>query len=129
MKPRAPVSREATGCHLRDVLRKKISFLVSHAAANFRFRSVINDRILVNLAHRKSEATDDELNELLNVAKYSSNNEVSSETTKDPGQCMVGYLDDTAYNPHMKSRLLKQIVLSAFPVITREKKRSKHWKT
>jgi hypothetical protein len=58
----------------------------SHAAAYFRFRSVIHDRTWVDLDELKSEATDVERYELLNVAKDGSNNEVSSEATSDLGR-------------------------------------------
>jgi hypothetical protein len=104
-------------------MRKKRSCgeVFIHAAANFRFRSVIHDRSLVDLADPKSEAADDALHELLDVAKNSSKNALSSEATRDLGQWIVDYLDDTAYNPHINSRLLRQMVLSAFPITAREK--------
>jgi hypothetical protein len=72
---------------------------------------------LVDLADPKSEATEDELCELLTAATMKS--AVRPQDSLDSG-LLTDYLDHSGYKPHINNPLIKQMVLAAIPIITRE---------
>ena len=87
----------------------------------FKHRRDVGDRILTALQDPNNEKSQEEFCTLLNSAMYRNQEQAIEEATNDLGKWIGDYLEDTGYNPHTQSLVIKQMVLSAFPPISREK--------
>lgn len=100
--------------------------LAKEAGATFRFRRDMRDRVLSEVAKAPGDGEKQEKLEefcsLVNLArgKLAEKEEVE-EAQRDMGQWIGEYLADNGYNPHVNPMLVKQMVLTAFPTITKEK--------
>jgi hypothetical protein len=100
--------------------KEDMAALLSHAEETFRFRANLQNRILAEIANPDREMELQELCDMVNDAKKG-DPEMIKETNSDLGQWVADYLADNGYSPHLNSVVMKQMVLSAFPSITREK--------
>jgi hypothetical protein len=94
--------------------------LLSHADEAFQARANLQNRILAEIANPAREMELQELCDMVNDTKKR-DPEMINETNSDLGQWVADYLADNGYNPHLNSVVMKQMVLSAFPSIPREK--------
>ena len=95
--------------------------LYSHATETFKQRRDMGDRILTALQDPSNEKGTEEFCSLLNNAMYRNQEAAIEEATNDLGKWIGDYLEDTGYNPHTQSLVIKQMILSAFPPINRDK--------
>lgn len=97
--------------------------LAQHAGETFRFRRDMRDRILQKMAEGKEDTEKvEEFCELINLAQGKlADTEGKKEAEQDMGQWIADYLSDNGYQPHTNPVLIKQMVLTAFPSITRER--------
>jgi hypothetical protein len=100
--------------------KEDMGTLLSHAEEAFRARANLQNRILAEIANPDREMELQELCDMVNGAN-NGDPEVINETNSDLGQWVADYLADNGYHPHLNSLVIKQMVLSAFPSITREK--------
>merc|ERR1711862_897476 len=56
-----------------------------------------------------------------NTSAQTVNQELASEVKEEIGKWFVDYLDDVGYSPHLNTQILKQMIMTAFPVIMKEK--------
>jgi len=94
--------------------------LMAHAEENFLTRTENQNLVLAKLANPDEETDLQEFCDMLNEAMKGEPEEIN-EANSDLGQWVGEYLADNGYNPHLNSLIIKQMVLSAFPSITREK--------
>ena len=67
----------------------------------------------------------DELADLLNATTHNGDPESIQAATDDVGAWIATYLAENGYNPHIQSLMIKQMILTAFPSITKEKEYTK----
>jgi hypothetical protein len=111
-----------------DEEKDQLNLLREVAVKNFRFRMDLQDRVLACLAKQEHDPdnlilvfTKDKLVGLLNILMQT-DQEVMDKATNDLGLWMGQYLSDNGYNPHTSSVLAKQMFMTAFPPLTRDKK-------
>ena len=100
--------------------KEDLKKLSKHAIETFEFRKDFFDRILAKIAEGNDETDTSKFCDLLNT-EFAADNEVVREATNDLGKWVGDYFRDAGYQPHTSSLLLKQMVLSAFPVIMTDK--------
>jgi hypothetical protein len=93
----------------------------SQAGEAFEQRLAILDRVLMALQDPEKERTTEEVCSMLNAAVYG-HTESMNEATNDLGQWVGDYLQDAGYNPHTTSTLVKQMIMTALPPISYDKK-------
>lgn len=109
-----------------DEEKDQLNLLREVAVKNFRFRMDLQDRVLAGLAKQEHDPdnlvfTKEELVGLLNTLMQT-DKEVVDKATNDLGHWMGQYLSDNGYSPHTSSVLAKQMFMTAFPPLTRDKK-------
>ena len=99
------------------------------AGKGFKYRMDLYDRALAGIVHDSSPAPSpwdrrefdrSDLVQLLNTIR-GHDQALVDEAAGDLGQWMGDYLADNGYSPHTTSIMMKQMFMSAFPPITREK--------
>ena len=100
--------------------KDNLSSLRQHALEEYKFRSGLHDRMLMDLGDPNSETDTQKLCELYQSATVA-DEEIVNERTAEVGKWVGDYLLDNGYHPHMTSLLIKQMVMTAFPSLTREK--------
>mmetsp|Transcript_16386 Transcript_16386/g.35420 ORF Transcript_16386/g.35420 Transcript_16386/m.35420 type:complete len:471 (-) Transcript_16386:150-1562(-) len=103
--------------HLEDIAKT--------AVESFKFRMEIYDRVLAGLSKAEDDPENlvfnkEELVGILNVMK-GDDQTVIDQASGDLGQWMGQYLGDNGYNPHTTSILMKQMFMSSFPPLTKDK--------
>lgn len=106
--------------HLGEIAKK--------AGDVFKFRMEIYDRALAAVAGEEQTSGDmiftkEEMVNFLNTLK-GHDQELMDKTSGDLGQWMGQYLADNGYSPHTSSVMIKQMFLSSFPPLTRDKEYS-----
>ena len=99
----------------------KMQDLRKNAIEAFRQRRDILDMCLTALSDPNNTKTTEEFCQLMNSSIESSHDQVQV-ATKDLGQWIGDYLQDTGYNPHTQSAILKLMILAAFPPINTDEK-------
>jgi hypothetical protein len=100
--------------------KEDLGVLLGHAEEAFQARVNVQNHILAEIANPDSEMDLQELCDMANDT-LKGDAEMINGTNSDHGQWVADYLADNGYNPHLNSVIMKQMVLSAFPPITREK--------
>jgi hypothetical protein len=100
--------------------KEDLGALLSHAEEVFQARVNVQNHILAEIANPDSEMELQELCDMVNDT-LKGDAEMINVTNSDLGQWVADYLADNGYNPHVNSVVMKQMILSAFPPITREK--------
>lgn len=96
--------------------------IARNAAATFKFRKDMRDRVLKKIAADPGGEEFEQLCELINVSLGKlADTEGKQEAQDDLGKWVGEYLDDNGYSPHVNPVLIKQMVMTAFPSITRDK--------
>mmetsp|Transcript_9995 Transcript_9995/g.11986 ORF Transcript_9995/g.11986 Transcript_9995/m.11986 type:complete len:296 (+) Transcript_9995:147-1034(+) len=99
---------------------KNMDYLYSHAGEVYLQKMKMHDQLLSALNDPNSGRDKNEFCKLMN-AGLKKDQQAIEEATMDLGKWIGDYLEDTGYNPHAQSVAIKQMVLSAFPPITRDK--------
>jgi hypothetical protein len=100
--------------------KEDLGALLSSAEEAFQARVNVQNHILAEIADPDSGLELQELCDMVNDT-LKGDAEMINGTNADLGQWVADYLADNGYNPHVNSVVMKQMVLSAFPPITREK--------
>mmetsp|Transcript_62803 Transcript_62803/g.185464 ORF Transcript_62803/g.185464 Transcript_62803/m.185464 type:complete len:510 (-) Transcript_62803:200-1729(-) len=100
--------------------KERVDEIAKRAQENFTFRRGLQDQVLAEIADPNREMDVEELCKLLNTA-LRCDKTVVKETTDDLGKWIGEYLLDNGYHPHIQSVLVKQMVMTAFPSITKDK--------
>ena len=100
--------------------KEELDELRKHAKETFDFHRDVRDQILSEIAEKNSTKEVEEFCSMLNTYQKAKP-EVAEEATRELGQWIGEYLADNGYSPHTQSLVLKQMILSAFPAISRDK--------
>ena len=96
--------------------------IAQHAGKSFKFRKELRTLILQKLASDPEGKDLEEICELLNISEGKVDGTAEKEESiHDMGQWIGEYLDDNGYNPHVNPILIKQMVMTAFPTVSKDK--------
>jgi len=99
---------------------KDMEGLFSRAGEVYKQKMKVHDQLLSALNDPNSGRDKNEFCALMNAGLYK-DQAATKEATADLGKWIGDYLEDTGYNPHTQSVAIKQMVLTAFPPISRDK--------
>ena len=102
-----------------------LDLLAKGAGETFKFRLDLYDRVISGLSEMEDDPehlvfSKDELIDVLNSMK-GVNRGVEEEASRELGQWFGEYLADNGYTPHTASVLMKQLFISSFPPLTRDR--------
>jgi hypothetical protein len=100
--------------------KDELDELRKHAKEVFYFNRDVRDQILSEIAEKQDEKEVEDFCAMLN-AYQKAKPEVTDEATRELGQWIGDYLADNGYNPQTQSLVIKQMILSAFPTICKDK--------
>mmetsp|Transcript_7183 Transcript_7183/g.14739 ORF Transcript_7183/g.14739 Transcript_7183/m.14739 type:complete len:208 (+) Transcript_7183:1383-2006(+) len=108
--------------HVRDFENDKneLDKLRSEALSDFLYLRERNESFLNGLASENQEVVARGV-EQINTSLGMVNEKTTEEVYKELGQWFADYIKDSGYYAHASPVLLKQMILSAFPVIMKEK--------
>ena len=98
--------------------KDKLDQLLASARAHYEFKHRIHDAALAELSDPNSEVDRQEICDILNKA-MKGDPDIMAERTTELGQWIGDYLQDNGYAPHVNSILIKQMILTAMPPISR----------
>ncbi|KAL7537544.1 hypothetical protein ACHAXR_007899 [Thalassiosira sp. AJA248-18] len=105
--------------------KDRLDEIARGAGGAFKFRMEVYDRVLAGLAKEEDDPENLVFNkeELVNVINTLRGDDQSliGKASGDLGQWMGEYLADNGYSPHTSSVMMKQMFMTSFPPLTRDK--------
>jgi len=102
--------------------KSNLKELRKEALNDYKYKRALYSKYL-HMVGTKSEISEDLSNGLtkINHSMESIDPDLAAEVQNEIGKWFVNYLDDAGYYPHTDTPMIKQMIMSAFPVISQEK--------